>query len=114
MTRARRARLAAGALAFLAFQGAPGGAAANGAVQRDVQGRVASVDANAERLVVVREFRGRAARVVLRAQPGTRIFSCGAESMTLDRLRRGMMVSVFYEVVGTDGIANLILIEPPR
>jgi hypothetical protein len=83
-------------------------------VQRDVHGRVASVDAGSGRLVVIREFRGRTAPVALRAQPGTRIFSCGAESMGLDRVKRGMMVSVFYEVVGPDGIANLIVIEAPR
>ena len=106
--------LVAGLLTLLAVLSAPEGARANGLVQREIEGRVASVDAGTGALVVVREFRGRTTRTTLRARPGVRIFSCGEEGAGLGRVKRGMVVSVFYEVVGSDGVANLIVIEAAR
>ena len=36
------------------------------------------------------------------------------ERAGLDRLETGMRLSIFYEVVGSEGIANVIVIEPGR
>jgi hypothetical protein len=91
-----------------------GDAAANGAVQREIEGRVESVDAASGRLVVVREFRGRTWRVEVTAAPGSKVYTCSDERVGLDRVQAGMSLSVFYEVVGADGIANLIVTEPGR
>jgi hypothetical protein len=87
---------------------------ANGTNQREIQGRVESVDAAAGRLVVVREFRGKMLRVTLKATPASRVFECAGERAGLDRVRAGMVVSAFYELVGTDGVVNLIVIEPTK
>ena len=35
-------------------------------------------------------------------------------SRSADAVKRGMVVSVFYEVVGNDGVANLVVIETAR
>ncbi len=110
----RPAVAAAALLALLAAGWAPGEASANGLVQREIQGRIESVDAAAGRLVVVRDVRGRPVRVELRARPDARIFGCGGEGVGLDRVKKGMVVSAFYEVAGPDGIANLIVIEGAR
>lgn len=91
-----------------------GDAGANGAVQREIEGRVESVDAASGRLVIVREFRGRTWRVEVTAAPGSQVYTCSDERVGLDRLQAGMPLSVFYEVVGADGIANLIVTEPAR
>ena len=88
------------------------GVEANGTNQREIQGRVESVDTAEGRLVVVREFRGKTVRVSLKAAPGSRVFACVGEPAGLDRVRAGMVVSAFYELVGTDGVVNLIVIEP--
>ena len=88
--------------------------AANGTTQREIQGRVESVDAAAGRLVVVRELRGKTVRVTLKATPASRVFACADERAGLDRLRAGMVVSAFYELIGADGVVNLIVIEPTR
>jgi hypothetical protein len=102
-------------LAVLSTVGAPAGdAGANGAVQREIQGRVESVDPASGRLVIVREFRGRTWRVELTAAPGSKVYSCSTEQGGLDRLQVGMPLSVFYEVVGAEGIANAIVLEPGR
>jgi hypothetical protein len=102
-------------LAVLSTVGAPAGdASANGAVQREIQGRVESVDAASGRLVIVREFRGRTWRVELTAVPGSKVYTCSDERVGFDRLQAGMSLSVFYEVVGAEGIANAIVIEPGR
>ena len=101
-------------LAVLATIGAPGDADANGAVQREIQGRVESVDPASGRLVIVREFRGRTWRVELTAASGSTVYSCSAGPGGLDRLQVGMPLSVFYEVVGAEGIANAIVLEPER
>ena len=92
----------------------PAPAEANGVTQREVQGRVESVDAAGGTLVVAREFRGKTTRVTLRAAPGMRVFACVDERGGLDRVRTGMIVSAFYEVVGADGVVNLIVVEPAR
>jgi hypothetical protein len=89
-------------------------AEANGVNQREIQGRVESVDAAGGTLVVAREFRGKTTRVALRAAPGMRVFACADERAGLDRVRTGMIVSAFYEVVGADGVVNLIVVEPAR
>jgi hypothetical protein len=94
--------------------GPPAPAEANGDTQREVQGRVVSVDAAAGTLVVAREFRGKTTRVTLKAAPRVQIFACADERASLDRVKTGMVVSAFYEVVGADGVANLIVVEPTR
>jgi hypothetical protein len=94
--------------------GARGLALGNGDKQREIEGRVISVDASARTLVVAREFRGKTARLTLRAGPGLTVFACGDESATLEGVKAGMVVSVFYEAVGSDGVANLVVIEPAR
>lgn len=101
-------------LAALSIACAPGAVGANGAVQREIQGRVESVDVASGHLVVVREFRGRTWRVELTAAPGSKVYTCTDERAGLDRLQVGMPLSVFYEVVGSEGIANVIVIEPGR
>jgi len=92
----------------------PAPAEANGDTQREVQGRVVSVDAAAGTLVVAREFRGKTTRVTLKATPTVPVFACADERAGIDRVRAGMVVSAFYEVVGADGVVNLIVIEPGR
>jgi hypothetical protein len=94
--------------------GAPTPAEANGVTQREVQGRVESVDAAAGTLVVTREFRGKTTRLTLKVTPGMRVFTCADERASLDRVKAGMVVSAFYEVVGADGVVNLIVVEPAR
>ena len=91
-----------------------GEAGANGAVQREIEGRVESVDAASGRLVIVREFRGRTWRVEVTAAPASKVYACSDERVGLDRLQVGMPLSVFYEVVGSEGIANLVVTEPAR
>jgi hypothetical protein len=111
-----RVRFAVGTLlAALSIVSAPAGdAGANGAVQREIEGRVESVDAASGRLVIVREFRGRTWRVELTAAPGSKVYSCSTEQGGLERVQVGMSLGVFYEVVGAEGIANAIVIEPGR
>ena len=89
-------------------------AGANGVTQREIQGRVVSVDAATGTLVVAREFRGKTTRVTLKASPAVRVFSCADAVSPLERVKKGMMVSAFYEVVGADGVVNLIVVEPER
>jgi hypothetical protein len=98
----------------IAPAGRPAPAEANGDTQREVQGRVVSVDAAAGTLVVAREFRGKTTRVTLKATPTVQVFACADERAGLDRVRAGMIVSAFYEVVGADGVVNLIVVEPAR
>jgi hypothetical protein len=92
----------------------PARVAGNGATQREIEGRVESVDTSAGRFVVGREFRGRMLRVTLTTTPSSRVFTCSDERPGLDQVRPGMSVSAFYEVVGADGIVNTIVIEPAR
>jgi hypothetical protein len=87
-------------------------AAANGTTQREIQARVVRVDRAAQTLVVVHEFRGKRTEVVLRAGPEVRVFTCDGVDARLDRVKPGMTVTAFYEVAGTDGVANLIVVEP--
>ncbi len=111
---ARRRAAGVGLVAALALSTSSGPAVGNGDTQREIQGRVVSVDRQARTLVVAREFRGKTASVTVRAGPGLAVFVCGEESATLDRVKTGMQVSVFYEVLGTEGVANLVVIEPAR
>lgn len=92
--------------------GAPVPAGANGAVQREFQGRVLSADASTGTLVVERTFRGKMTRLSLRAPESVTVFSCAGEALGLERVRVGATVSVFYEVAGSEGIANVVVIEP--
>lgn len=103
-----------GLVVVLALAGASGPTLGNGDVQREIQGRVVSIDASARTLVVAREFRGKTTRLALRAGSGLTVFACGDESATLDRVQPGVAVSVFYEVLGAEGVANLVVIEPAR
>jgi hypothetical protein len=107
-------RLVGALLAGLIGVGVPGVGSANGITQREIQARVVSVDAASGTLVVAREFRGKTTRLTLKATSSVLIFACGGDAVSLDRVKPGVIVSAFYEVVGADGIANLIVIEPPR
>jgi hypothetical protein len=89
-------------------------ASANGAVQREIEGRVESFDAASGRMVIVREFRGRTWRVEVTAGSASTVYACSTEHVGLDRLQAGTPLGVFYEVVGSEGIANLIMTEPGR
>jgi len=110
----RRARVAAVALSgtLVALGAAVGPAAANGTTQREIQGRVVSVDAASGTLVVAHEFRGKTTRLTLKAASTIRVFACAGPRPSLERVKTGMTVSAFYEVVGADGIVNLIVVEP--
>ena len=105
----------AGALVVALTVGWPAGRVeANGTTQREVQGRVESIDAATGTLVVAREFRGKTVRLALKATPAVRVFACGDERGGIDRIKKGMIVSAFYEVVGADGVVNLIVVEPGK
>jgi hypothetical protein len=110
----RRARVAAVALAgtIVVLGAGAGRAEANGVTQREIQGRVVSVDAASGTLVVAREFRGKTTRVTLKAGPAIRVYACSGPRPSLERVKTGMTVSAFYEVVGADGVVNLIVVEP--
>ena len=114
MTRRARAALAGALAVSLAAGGSGRRAEANGTTQREVQGRVESVDATTGTLVVAREFRGKTTRLVLKAAPAVRVFACADERVGIDRIKTGMIVSAFYEVVGADGVVNLVVVEPAR
>lgn len=88
-------------------------AGANGReVQREIIGRVVAVDVGAGTVVVERELRGRVWRLTLRVPAATPIFTCGRAAATLRDVRRGDLVSVYYEVMGLEGLANLVVVEP--
>jgi len=92
-----------------------GDVAANGReVQREIVARVVSVDAWAGTLVVERELRGRVWRLTFRIAPATPIFACSPPPATLAELRTGDAVSVYYEPVGREGLANLVVVEAPK
>ncbi|MBI1734202.1 MAG: hypothetical protein HYR51_03415 [Candidatus Rokubacteria bacterium] len=104
----------AGALAAIAVSVAlAGDAAANGnAVQRETVGRVVSFDARHGTLVVERELRGQTYRLTLRTKPETPAFRCAADRASLDGVKRGDPVSVYYEPMGRGALANLVIVEP--
>lgn len=105
---ARTAMLIA-ALVSLALAG---DADANGReVQREVVARVVSVDAEQGTLVVERELRGKVWRLTLAIKAATPIFDCMPEKGTLAALRAGDPVSVYYEPMGREGLANLVVVE---
>lgn len=81
-------------------------------VQREILGRVIAVDARAGTVVVERELRGRVWRLTLRVPPTTLIFTCSQAAATLAEVRRGDLVSVYYEPMGREGLANLVVVEP--
>jgi hypothetical protein len=112
--RPRRRAVGVALVAALAMLEGVGSARGNGEVQREIQGRVVAVDPPAGTLVVAREFRGKTARLSLRAGPRLTVFACGDEQAALDRVKQGMVVSVFYEALGAEGVANLVVVEPTR
>lgn len=81
-------------------------------VQREILARVVSVNSPAGSFVVEREFRGKVWRLTLRVAPATPIFTCEGTAATLADLRAGDLVGVYYEVMGREGLANLVVIEP--
>jgi len=81
-------------------------------VQREVLARVVSVNPHGGTFEVEREFRGKVWRLTLRVAPTTPIFTCERTKATLAELRPGDLVSVYYEVMGREGLANLVVIEP--
>lgn len=93
--------------------GLAGEIAANGReVQREVLARVVAVNSQEGTVVVERQLRGKVWRLTLRVAPATPIFTCARETATLAELRPGDLVSVYYEVMGREGLANLVVIEP--
>lgn len=104
----------ASTIAIVVFGVLAGLAEANGVTQRELQGQVVSVDAANGTLVVAREFRGKTTRVTLKAGSAIRVFTCADTRTSLERVKTGMTVSAFYEVVGADGVVNLIVVEPTR
>lgn len=97
----------------MAVLGAPiAPAAANGVNQREIQGRVVSIDTAGGTLVIARAFRGKTTEVTLKAAAAIRVYSCAETRASLERVKKGMVVSAFYEVVGADGVVNLIVVEP--
>jgi hypothetical protein len=92
-----------------------GDLAANGReVQREMLGRVVSVDAREGTLVVERELRGKVWRLAFRIAPATTVFACSAPAATPAALRARDAVSVYYEPVGREGLANLVIVEPSQ
>jgi hypothetical protein len=81
-------------------------------VQREAVARVIAVDPQARTFEVEREFRGKVWRLILRVESATTIFTCEQAAATLDELRPGDLVSVYYEQVGREGLANLVVVEP--
>ncbi len=81
-------------------------------VQREVLARVVAVNSAAGTFVVEREFRGHVRRLTFRVPPATPIFTCERTAAALADLRPGDLVSVYYEVMGREGLANLVVIEP--
>lgn len=81
-------------------------------VQREVLARVVSVNTAEKTFVVEREFRDKIWRLTLHVAPTTPIFTCARAGATLAELRPGDLVSVYYEVMGREGMANLVVIEP--
>lgn len=116
----RGSRVGAAALAglgttlVLAVLSPPDVARANGDTQREIQGRVVAADPATGTLVVERAFRGKTARITLVASKDVRVFACAGETAGLDRVKRGATISVFYEVAGVEGVANMIVLEPGR
>jgi hypothetical protein len=81
-------------------------------VQREAVARVVAVNPQARTFEVEREFRGKVWRLTLRVGSAAAIFTCEQAAATLDELRPGDVVSVYYEQVGRDGLANLVVVEP--
>lgn len=103
-----------GALAAIAVSVAVAGdVAANGAaVQRELVGRVVSFDPQRGTLIVDREVRGEKYRLLLRTKPETPAFQCAADRASLDGVKPGDPVSVYYEPMGRGALANLVIVEP--
>jgi hypothetical protein len=88
-------------------------ALANGRdVQREVVAQVVAVNVEEGTFEVERQFRGKVWRLTLRVPEGAVIFTCEQAEATLGALRPGDHVSVYYEQVGREGLANLVVIEP--
>lgn len=81
-------------------------------VQREVVARVVSVDAERGTLVVERGLRGKVWRLTLAIKPATPIFDCAPEKASLASLKSGDPVSVYFEQMGREGLANLVVVEP--
>jgi hypothetical protein len=114
MNRARRGVALVALAGAVALAASSGPALGNGDVQREIQGRVVAVDARAGTVVIAREFRGKTTRLTLRVIPETSVFACGEERAALDGVKIGAMVSVFYEGLGAEGVANLVVLERKR
>lgn len=81
-------------------------------VQREVVARVVAIDVQAGTFLVEREFRGHVWRLTLRAPPTVMIFTCEQAAATLSDVRPGDFVSVYYEPMGREGLANLVVVDP--
>lgn len=81
-------------------------------VQREVVARVVAVDIQDGTFSVEHEFRGHVWRLTLRVPPTVMIFTCERAAATLSDVRPGDFVSVYYEPMGREGLANLVVVEP--
>jgi hypothetical protein len=81
-------------------------------VQREAVARVVAVDVQSGMALVEREFRGHVWRLTLRVPPTALIFTCEQRGATLSDVRPGALVSVYYELMGREGLANLVVVEP--
>ncbi len=81
-------------------------------VQREVVARVVAINPQAGTFEVEWEFRGKVWRLTLRVESATAIFTCEQAAAALAELRPGDLVSVYYEQVGREGLANLVVVEP--
>lgn len=89
-----------------------GDAGANGReTLRDVVGRVVEVDAARGVLVVERTVQGKTFRLSLRTPPAALVFRCIDRPATVDEVRAGDHVGVWYERTGREGLANLLVVE---
>lgn len=86
----------------------------NGDIQREIQARVVSVDQASGALGIERQFRGKVWRLTLKITSDTQIFSCSERAGTLAEVRPTDMVTVYFEPIGREGVATLIVVEPRK
>lgn len=99
-------------LALIVSLALTGDVDANGReVQREVVARVVGVDATQGTLVIEQKQRGKVWRLTFAVKPRTPIFACTAAPASLASVRAGDPVSIYYEPVGREGLANLVVLE---
>ena len=84
----------------------------NGDVYRELQARVVAMNQQTGSLEIERQFRGKTWRVTLKLTPETLVFGCAEKEATLAGLQAGDVVSVYYQPIGREGVATLVVLEP--